>query len=278
MNLPYMVNRIEIAFWTTLVSALQDRRFAGRVKYTLLAAFAAATMLLALLWARLPSRPAISAAPASAGVAPLVRPANGQSNLLVVLVDRLDSRQPRLLSVWLLGRLPALPQVAFMPIFPARPQASPAQPTGEATATTAANLPAVFTPNAAGGLPEDFVAALRQRGLWWDNYIILDQPALVRLVDLLGGVELDGRWLDGRQVGALDPEAVDPQTAWSFNMQLMQQVCVQASRLSRKSAAEATTEFAGLVQSDLPTERLQATLRGLQAGGTVCNFPTEAGR
>jgi len=278
MNLPYMVNRIEIAFWTTLVSVMQDRRFSGRVKYTLLAAFALATMLVALLWARLPVRPAISPAPPMAGAVPQVRPANGQSNLLVILVDRLDSHKPHVLSVWVLGRLPALPQLAFMPVFPVRPQAPATGPLTQTPPTPADDLPQTLVFNETGGLPEDFTARLHQRGLWWDHFVALDLPSLSRLVDLLGGVELDGSMLDGRQVSTIAPTAVDPESAWNFHMELMQQVCAQSSRLSRRSAADVSAKFSGLVLSDLPSERLQAVLRGLQAGGTVCNFPTAAGR
>lgn len=279
MNLPYMVNRIEIAFWTALVSVLQDRRSAGRIKYLLLAVFCVALLLLGLFWARLPDRPAIPAA-VPQGVAPLVRPSNGQSNLLVVMVDRLDSRRPQLLSVWVLGRMPSLPQVTFLPIYPARPPASP-MPDAAASAAPAAgviDLPVEFAYSEAGGLPADFSAALRQRSLWWDHYLILDQPALTRLVDLLGGMEIDGRWLDGRQASALAVDAIEPFNAYSLHLQLMQQICAQSSRLSRKSAADVINEFADLVASDLPAERLQAVLRGLQAGGAACNFPTAAGR
>lgn len=104
----------------------------------------------------------------SAAAHPVVaRPENGQQNILVINIDEFD-RSPHLKSIWLLMYFPDSPSVTLLPIFPAPVELDPDH---------GGFVKGHFDLSATGKPTPDFLSALTERNIWWDEYIVLDRVA-----------------------------------------------------------------------------------------------------
>jgi hypothetical protein len=114
----------------------------------------------------------------------------GQRNLLIIGVDSLDREDPRLESLWLLLYLPGRSPVTCMPLYP-----------GVSRAGSLEENPFVqaFGLDRSGKPEPAFFDRLRHEQVWWSGYVLLDEYALAAFIDHLGGLEMDGRRMDGVQ-------------------------------------------------------------------------------
>jgi hypothetical protein len=276
MNWLYISNRIEIAFWVGLVAVLRDRR----VTRLTLAALVGLLMLVVLMltafswpFSSQPNRLMPEQVATIQGVAHLKRPANGQKNLLLVVVDDLSGNEPSLQGVWMLIKAPSGRKVTFMPVYPTGSEQS-------------VDLERLFN-NPADEIPSGaFLGALEAQGHWWDNYLVVDQAALAALVDLSGSIDLGNGSLNGQQVvGLLSIAGQDDQTAQDFQARLARGICRRLNNTLQNAGFEAITGILtgegapDQASSDLSREALQASWSGMQAaGGLECEFPTLIGR
>ena len=152
-----------------------------------------------------------------------VAPANGQRNLLVIGVDRLDRDTPRLESLWLVLYFPGRSPVTLMPLYPRADGSEPVR---------AATLAESFSLTRFGDPSPEFLERLRHEQVWWSGYVLLDETALAALVDLLGGVDLDGKHRDGFLALSSIPRPWDDRAgALQGQVGLLRSACRQAGAL-----------------------------------------------
>jgi hypothetical protein len=276
MNLSNISNRIEIAFWVGLVALLRDRRV---TRLTLMALVGMLVLVMLTLtafswaFASQPNRLMPDQVATIQGAAHLKRPANGQKNLLLILVDDLSGNDPSLQGAWMLINAPSGRKVTFMPVYPTGSEQS-------------GDLERLFN-NPADEVPSGaFLGALEAQGHWWDNYLVVDQATLAALVDLSDGIDIGNGRLNGQQVvGLLSIAGQDDQTAQDFQARLAQGICRRLNSTLQNIGFEAITGILtgegapDQASSDLSREALQASWSGMQAaGGLECEFPTLIGR
>lgn len=272
MNLAQISRRLEIAFWMALVAALRSQRL-GRF-LTQAGIWIACGLVLAATSAILPrfatSRANVAAvAQPQQGERPMVQ-VDTQRNLLAILVDDFSAARPQLQGVWLLAQAPYTPQVTFLPVYPLDDLAAvPAQ----------RRLEEVFRLQGGDGLPPEFAQQLRSRGMWWHNYLIVDEAGLANLIDALGGIDQGDDRLSGKQALAQMLAAQNPASILEAQARLARAIC---SRSAQKWKAGETSSAARLldgVRSDLTSEALlTAWGDALRPGGFACEFPTLYGR
>jgi len=199
MNLTNIANRIEITFWNAVIAVLEKKFF---VRWAPQILIGAAVVLFAVVSGLViasvrspdiePKLEKVAAAPVEHDAQPNIY---GQQNILLVLVDRLDggSQPPNLKGVWLVAYLPSSPFVTLMPLYPEALQGGAAED---------ANLENLFNFSPDGGPESQFLEALRAKDIRWDNYIVVDEFALLDMVDFMGGIELEQGYITDSSVVA----------------------------------------------------------------------------
>lgn len=287
MNLAWIANRIEIAFWDVLIALLG--KFSSRkrrsISATVLAGLAILGLIvLSLVASTLPSY--LGGHERSSGQSLAIvaddvsqRPRNGQQNILIVLVDHLSdpaykggiafsSMQPALEGVWLVAFVPGRAHLTFFPIYPFSMNGENAH-TGE--------LARHFSLEVDGILSGEFQQAIREQGVWWDKYLVLDRSSLAEVIELAGGVDLGYGRLSGAEITALMATVrQDPHVAIGLQAMLAQQVCRAGRYLYQKVDPGI---MAGLIldgaRSDLEMDGFIAGWLGLRdiQGGLMCEIP-----
>ncbi len=105
-----------------------------------------------------------------------------QHNLLVVQVDSLRVQRPVLQAIWLAIHLPEMGQVMLLPLYPSIEEVN--GPGMNTALEVIAGLPSILD---AGGNPHpELLSALKTTGLWWHHTLVLDQVALIELLETSG--------------------------------------------------------------------------------------------
>lgn len=211
-----------------------------------------------------PSLPVTQSLPTNVSTAP-----NGQRNLLLIGVDRLDGGDPHLESIWLMIYLPYMPRVTLAPIFPAALEGGLAQD---------AYLDHVFRFQPNGSLDPAFFSALQEIEVWWHNYIILDRVGLQDVIDQVGGIEVEGQFLDGKRVLArLPTPSQDPKLSARAQVTILRDLCRQHNRLSADLDPNRLLDsLSSHVYTDMTLEQILNEWQNLGAsvGNLTCEFPT----
>jgi hypothetical protein len=217
-----------------------------------------------------------------------IRPPSGvaasQRNILVIGVDDLNARQPRLESIWLVIYLIDHPQAIFLPIYP--PPTEGAR-TGEADPphpsldpADQARLPGELFKTAPDGSPDlDFLEAHQAKNLWWSGYILVDEIGMAEVVEAarkLGADDL-GSTSGIRAIAEIPPAWVDPVGALAGQVELARTMCRYLK------GAPSDLELSPLLdiiprhaRTDLNLTRATSELKNLLSspGGLSCEFPT----
>ncbi len=202
----------------------------------------------------------------STGAAP-----NGQRNILLIGIDRMDSDRPNLEGLWLLMNVSSSNRVSLMPLFPALP--------GKDVLDTA-QLVSSFKLDPNGKPDVGFLAIIQQAEFWWSNYFVIDQAGLAQLIDYNQGINLgSGQVGGGQAVASLASASVDGLAALNSQASLIQAVCNQQSgKLISADLRQVLTQLSGHYQTDLKLKTLvsewQQPLTG--SGHVSCEFPTLA--
>jgi hypothetical protein len=196
-------------------------------------------------------------------------PLNGQRNLLVIGVDRLDRDAPRLESLWLFLYFPGRSPATLLPLFPGTERTVDAPETP---------LAAAFSLDPSGNPSPAFFERLQREKIWWSGFVLLDETALVALLDGLGGVDLDGKTIPGlRAIEMLSAARRDPSGPLPAQVRLLRSACSRAG--NRISSWGELADLAGTLGSHLRTDLEIAGLvrEWLQAAGAEpafeCEFP-----
>jgi hypothetical protein len=145
---------------------------------------------------------------------------NGQHSILLAGVDSLNNLKPELNSLWMVSYLPVDATLRLLPIYP----------TGKVNSsdfeTRLVHSFGLAQENGQLVLGEDFVRFLDESNYWWSGYIIYDQVAQESMIDLLGGIELNGEIISGSQmVHKLSTLVEDPQAAYLAQVAGLQAAC-----------------------------------------------------
>lgn len=175
MNRAHLHQRLEIAFWTVIVSLLTNRKVVQRIGTGLgvILLFGLLTMGLYLLgqavvqWTQ-----ADFAVDASEHTVshPLFG-SDAQMNLLLVLSDDLTEARPRLEGLWMIIYQGSLSRLIFLPILPST------DAHGEME-----RLQSMFTVQGDGRLAIDFIEAVRVKNIRLDGYVLIDRVAISELL------------------------------------------------------------------------------------------------
>jgi hypothetical protein len=126
---------------------------------------------------------------------------------------------------------------------------------------------------------EAFWDEMKKENFWWKGYVIGDQDTTIRLIDSLGGIDLQNQHLDGLQ-------AVNSITSWKNNSQ----ISIHQQRLFFESVCNKifTDQFPDqklineiVDQNSLADTRTKIFIANMIAniennGRFACNFPTLA--
>ena len=196
--------------------------------------------------------------------------AAGQRNILVIGVDDLNAPRPRLESVWLVLYINDLPQVTLLPVYPA--------PAGEG-AETGRTLEDLFQLSAGKAPDPVFLDALQASGLWWSGYILVDEVAVVEVVDLVSKMSANNwsRTSGVRAVAKVPPAWEDRSASLAGQAGLVQAICRDAQGIaSRKDISHLLDLIPRHASTDLNLTRTVSELRSLLShpDGFSCEFPT----
>ncbi len=214
----------------------------------------------------IPPTPTHILTPTPTSIAPTFPLSSNQLNVLVIGVDRINA-QARLISVWMVILLHDDSEITFMPFYP-----TPA----EHTSIDNARLLEAFQLDPTGKPDSEFLnlfgASYLMRG-----YIVLDEIAMIEMVDFLGGLEPGvSQQIGAVTIGDMPLPWVDPFAAYEAQNELLSALCEKAIQLST------TTEVGDLlslipkhVYSDLPVLEIVEELRGYanRQQPLRCNFP-----
>jgi hypothetical protein len=175
-----------------------------------------------------PSR--LSDSPKAARV-PTIVPATDQRNLLVIGVDQLSASQPELKSAWLVMYFPGKPDFTFLPIYPTP---------DEQGVKASSNLQTSFSLDTIGRPNPAFLHQLAER-IWWTNYLVIDQTAMIALINMVGGVPLNNQYLDGAQIMArMSSSSQDSNETYASQVSLLASICGEAKNLPSKKSIVTT--------------------------------------
>lgn len=200
----------------------------------------------------------------SSGAAP-----NGQRNILLIGVDRLDSAAPNLEGLWLLLNVSTSNRISLLPLYPTAPGNEVLNP---------GDLTSQFRLDANGNPDPDFLALIQHADFWWSHYFVLDQAGLAQLIDYHQGVDLGGGQIGGTQaVSSLASADVDGISALNSQAVLIQAVCNQQSgKLITADLRQIFTLLSGHYKTDMKLKTMISDWQQpLTASGHVsCEFPT----
>jgi hypothetical protein len=276
MNIAYIHQRIEIVFWNvsiTLMKALmRDRRSLRLLTFT-------PFLILILVLSPLALSAFFQPKASAAELRPINRPPalhldggtlnaarNGQRNFLIVMVDQLDARSPRLEGVWLLLYIPSTPPLTLLPLYPASLGGGPDQ---DRQMESSFRLTGDRLPD------ESFLDHLSSHDLWWSNIIVIDQIALAGAIELFGGVDLGSGRVNGiRAIASLPKAAQDPKGAVQAQAGMIKSLCQRPAQLpSAKDLLAAYQLFSDHLSLDFKVEAILEDWH-LFKGIPACEFPT----
>ena len=129
-------------------------------------------------------------------------PDNDQFNLLIIGVDDMHRVDAQLESIWLAAHAQNSNHITLIPVFPS--SEDPDQ-----------NMVLSDSFSIEHDKPsEAFWDEMRKENFWWKGYFIGDKDSTIRLIDSLGGVNLQNQQMDGLQaVSSIKSWKDDPQIA-----------------------------------------------------------------
>lgn len=187
------------------------------------------------------------------------KPAGGQKAVLLIGVDRLESADHRLESVWLASSRPPFSELTLQPVYPAQ----------GSDLAAAFRLSPEFAPDPA------FLQALQDAGYAWDSYAILDEIGLAELLQLIGGSQAPARTGGAPGLASLPHPWEDPLGALKAQTALMVSLCASPIQFSGPQDIGHIYELLSHhLASDYDPAQLYADWMALHPSGnlTVCRF------
>jgi hypothetical protein len=197
---------------------------------------------------------------------------NGQRNLLVAWVDSLHADNPRLEGLWLVLFVPNSPSLTWLPLYP------------EGLIESIDGNPqwyADFRLKPDGEIDSQFVANLRSKDVWWNNYLVIDETGLVEIVNrslnVNGSPAITPQPDAGdRIIGNMPLAWEDPGEALKAQFDLLDSLCLSIPAPNQPAGP---ADLLGLLDHHLVTnlqaEEILSIRNNLRlTGGRLCKFPT----
>ena len=194
-------------------------------------------------------------------------PDNDQFNLLIIGVDDMSRVDAQLESIWLAAHAENSNHITLIPVFP-----SSDDPDQNVILSDSFSIEQAKP-------SESFWDEMRKENFWWKGYVISDKDSTIRLIDSLGGIDMQNQLLDGLQaVSILNSWKDDPQMSIHQQRILFESVC---DRIFTDQFASPKTINDILDHNSLSDKRTKIFITNLIANikfnGTIaCNFPTLA--
>ncbi len=192
-------------------------------------------------------------------------PDNNQYNLLIIGTDDAEKPDAQLESIWLAAHAENTSNITLIPVFPSLEDSTQ-------------NLILAEAFQLENGKPSrKFWDAMQNTNLWWNGYMITDISATINMIDLLGGVQISDKLLNGRQaVGSIPPWESDPQTAVNSQMLVLHGLCDHVAKTQSLNLKAATELIVNNIRS---IKRTSALLTNLSVSSKLrenlnCTFPT----
>ncbi len=197
---------------------------------------------------------------------------DGERILLLAGVDKLDSAQPQLESLWLLTYYLDNQPIQLLPIYPCK---NNWQQSFEAQAVDTFS---VVKEHGSAQLSPDFMRLLAESGFWLSGYLLMDDHATATIINLLGGLPTDLGLYTGEQiVRAIPPTTEQPKIAHDQQAILLGQACLTLSRMSTQPQWQTVLELIPEhIITDLHPLRLLNEIQILASDLTNlrCEFPS----
>jgi len=208
--------------------------------------------------------------------------ATGQRNILIIGIDRLEAAEPRLESIWLALYVPTSPKITLMPIYPSLTQNQTGyQANQDATLAKGFALDDKYQPDLS------FLKSLQNRGLWWNNFIVLDELAMVQIIDLTDPVGEKGETdqeqayqLNGiRTLADLPLPWENPLAAVLSQAKLLADLCHEAPDVQSGKQVETSIfsdQLSHHLVTDINPEQIRKDWSNMMGIGTgiSCEFPS----
>jgi hypothetical protein len=149
-------------------------------------------------------------------------PLGSQRNLLVIGVDRNGTTKARLQGIWYVAYRLDKPLVTLMPLYPGAPVSNSERDQ---------QLEQIFRINQRGVPDKEFIATIKSfHEINWDAQIVIDDIAIMEIVNFLGGLERDGKIQSGPLVvGEIPPAWENRSGALDGQTQLLDLLCQKAA-------------------------------------------------
>lgn len=198
-----------------------------------------------------------------------------QRNLLVIGVDDIDSEAPSLRSVWLIIFMPNTPHFMLLPIYPNWSLSETSQPNTNDTLPVAFQLDKRKIPR------DSFFKALETNDIWWHDYLLLDETALLEISNFIGRKDDDNSTNNVDVFKNVPNPDDDPLGSLLGQAEFVQSLCQQTTYLSNVTAPQylkLLTKVEGHIRSDLDFETTIIDWQQLlkQGRNISCEFPSLA--
>jgi hypothetical protein len=197
---------------------------------------------------------------------------NGQRSILFISTTSLTTSNPQLESIWLATYFSTDTVIRLLPIFPTRNQSK---------SDFDDQLMQSFKLDKLDRIPildHDFIDLLKKNNYWWSGYIVLDNVAMTKIINLLGGIDINGKILMGDQVVEEFPKVSDdPQDAFSSQAAILQSTCHKLQAISlNPDMSKLFSLLPNHILTNLDSSQLQTEIQSVFADGRkpACRFPT----
>jgi hypothetical protein len=201
---------------------------------------------------------------------------NGQRSVLFVAVDKLKTSRPALKGVWLILYLPDDPRITLLPIYPTL------QKNGQWKDSDFENAFQIHTNQGKPYLSSAFLQVLKDKGLWWSGYLLIDEHALGKIASYVDETQAHNQRFspipNNRQPGFITSRGNvnDPIVEQAI---LYQTICGNASQANLGKSKPAVLDIFQLKPDhwniNFGDDQMKAELQLLQSYGSqlFCDFP-----
>jgi hypothetical protein len=197
---------------------------------------------------------------------------DGERILLLAGVDKLESTQPQLESLWLLTYYLDGRPIQLLPIYPFKNNSQ--QPSEAQILDTFS----VVKGQESAQLNPEFLRLLAESGFWLSGYLLMDDHATASVINLLGGLPTDSGLCTGEQIlKTIHPATEQPQNAHDQQAILLGQACLTLSRMPTQPQWQTILELIPEhIITDLQPLRLLNEIQILASDLTQlrCEFPS----
>jgi anionic cell wall polymer biosynthesis LytR-Cps2A-Psr (LCP) family protein len=198
---------------------------------------------------------------------------NGQRSILLIGTSNMHSTNPSLESAWLVTYFPSDTLVRLLPIHPSGKQVVSDFESLLSQSFSIEKINGTFT------LGQEFITVLEKHNYWWSGYIIFDDQALLKIVDAVDGIDMQGQILMGEQFLAEYHNTLNlPLEAYELSVSVLQSTCRKISALSGyNNLSQLASLIPDHLSTDMDLSQILADWQSLSDSNQspTCRFPLQ---